>query len=103
MNNKHSLQSFLSDIDRILDGELIAPFEGADCSHEYKELLFIAQMLAQADYTPGNQDQAKKMIADIKAQGELEDDELDLVAGGVNMNNMVDKKGKKKCLGDFDL
>lgn len=95
MNDKNSLESFVSDIDKIVFGELSVQFERDDCDDEYKELLFLAQMLVQADYSQESQGLVKKVISKVQKNDEMADDELDMVAGGVNMNKMTDEEGKK--------
>lgn len=84
MNNKYSLEAFNLDIDRIASGESSVLSEYEDCDAEYKELLQTAQLLAQADYSKESQMGADKLLARLMKKGELEDDELDLVAGGLN-------------------
>jgi len=95
MSDKHYLESFISDIDKIVSGESIISSECDDSDEEYKELLFLAQVLAKADYAPESQgwtEKMKKMIANTRENGEMEDDELDMVAGGVNINDILGKK-----------
>ncbi|GAB6181629.1 hypothetical protein JCM14036_29480 [Desulfotomaculum defluvii] len=95
MNDKNSLESFISDIDKIVFGESNVLFE---CEHgdvEYKELLFLAQVLVKADYSQESQGLVKKVISKMQKNGEMEDDELDMVAGGININIISDEKGKK--------
>lgn len=98
MNAKHSLESFISDIDKILSGESIIPCECDDLDEEYRELLLLAQLLVKADYTITNKDRVekvvKRIISNASKDGELLDDELDLVAGGVNLSEMLDEKNK---------
>lgn len=101
MNKKHSLKSFISDIDKIaLHGETINPAECEDYDKEHKELLLLAQLLAKADYTtksPGRmEDMLAKIIWNARDDDLLEDDELDMVAGGVKINGMLDEKNKKE-------
>ncbi|KJS18305.1 MAG: hypothetical protein VR69_00990 [Peptococcaceae bacterium BRH_c4b] len=100
MNKKHSLKSFVLDIDKIaLYDEAVIPAECEDCDEEYKELLLLAQLLAKADYTTKSQGRMENMMAKIisnaRKDDQLEDDELDMVAGGVNLNEMSDKKKEK--------
>lgn len=97
MNKKHSLKSFISDIDKIaLYGEAIIPAECEDCDKEYRELLLLAQLLAKADYTTKSQGRMENMMAKIisnaREDDQLENDELDMVAGGLNLNEALDKK-----------
>lgn len=100
MNKKHSLDSFISDIDKIvLYGGSITQSDGEGCDEEYKELLSLAQLLAKVDYTTKSQGWMEKVMAKIisnaREDNELEDDELDMVAGGLNLNEMLDEKKKK--------
>lgn len=84
MNEKYNLEVFNLDIDRIASGESIVLSEYQDCDAEYKELLQIAQLLAQADYSRESQRGADKLLTRLMKKGELGDDDLDLVAGGLN-------------------
>ena len=62
-------------------------------------MLFLAQLLAKADYNQKSQDQMetmlKKVIYNIHDVDELDDDELDLVAAGVDLN-IIALENKKK-------
>jgi replicative DNA helicase len=98
MSEKHSLASFISDLDKIVSRESIIPSEREDCAQEEKELLFLAQILVKADYATESSGRIKKMISHIRENGELEDDDLDLVAGGLNLNASDIEKGKKDGL-----
>lgn len=100
MNKKHSLESFISDIDKIvLHGETIILSNDGDCDEEYKELLSLAQLLAKADYKTKSQESMEKMMAKLNSNtqknNELEDNELDMVAGGFHLHQMLDEKKKK--------
>ncbi len=79
MKEKH-LASFLAAVDKIVSGERLRPSEYKAWDEEAKELLFLAQALAES---PPNID------------NELADDDLDRVAGGVNPNGICEKKDKK--------
>ena len=46
------LEAFISDLDKIIIGEPIDPSEHEQYDAEHKELLYLAQLLAEADYTP---------------------------------------------------
>ncbi|MFZ7101731.1 MAG: hypothetical protein ACOWWO_03605 [Peptococcaceae bacterium] len=86
MNEKNCLQEFLADIDKIISGEPVSAAEGEQDNLEYQELLSLAKLLVKADYTPGkNQEQSC----------ELADDDLDMVAGGLNLNGLLTEKDKK--------
>ena len=84
MNQKYNLEALNLDIDKIASGESIVLSEYQDCDAEYKELLQIAQLLAQADYAKESQTGADKLLTRLMKNGELEDDDLDLVAGGTH-------------------
>lgn len=79
MKEKH-LESFLAAVDKIVSGERLRPSEYKDWDEEDKELLFLAKTLAEI---PPNRND------------ELADDDLDMVAGGVNPNGIFDKKAPK--------
>lgn len=83
MSEKYSMDKFILDIDRISSGEAIV-WSDKDCDGEYRELVKIAQLLTQADYTRESKNVAEKLLARAKLSGELDDDDLDMVAGGVN-------------------
>lgn len=99
MREKNSLKLFISDIEKIISGEITISSEYQHWDEEYKELLFLAQLLAKADYTPKSQDQMetmlKKVIHNTHDFDELADDELDLVAAGVNLNEIPVELKKK--------
>lgn len=85
MDKKHSLDSFVSDIDKImLNGGKITQSECGDCDEEYKEILLLAQLLAKVDYTAKSQGRMEEMmveiISNIRKDDELADSELDMVA-----------------------
>ncbi len=98
MDNKRFMETFISDIEKIVTREPVIPSEHDDCDKEYNELLFLAHILAKADYTPDSRDRTEKinkMTTNTRNCGEMEDDELDMVAGGVNLNEQTNEKGKK--------
>ncbi|HBV99463.1 MAG: hypothetical protein JL50_02495 [Peptococcaceae bacterium BICA1-7] len=100
MSKKYSLDSFISDIERIaLHGGTVTQSEVDDCDEEYKELLLLAELLAKVNYTAKSQGRVEKvmaeMISNAREDDELEDDELDMVAGGRNLNEMPDGKKNK--------
>lgn len=74
------LKSFLAAVDKIVSGQPVKPSEYEQFDKDDKELLFLAQMLA---------DESSTIQKD-----ELEDDELDMVAGGVNRNVISDQNNK---------
>lgn len=90
MNEKHDLDSFVSDIDKIVSGESIVSED-----KEYDQLLKLAQFLAKADFYPPSSEMMKKAWENIRKKGELEDDDLDMVAGGLNLNHIIDEQDKK--------
>ncbi|MDD4238890.1 MAG: hypothetical protein PHT62_10125 [Desulfotomaculaceae bacterium] len=97
MNKKHFLDSFISDIDKIvLHGGKITQSECGNCDEEYKEALSLAQLLVKVDYTTKSQGRMEKimaeMISNARKNDELEDSELDMVAGGLNLNGILDDK-----------
>lgn len=93
MRGKTSLKLFISDIEKIISGDINISSEYQHCDKEYKEVLFLAQLLAKADYTQKSQDQMektmRKLINNIHSIDELEDDELDMVAAGVNLKEIL--------------
>jgi len=98
MNERYSLDSFIADIDKIISGESLIMSECEDGNEEDKELLLLAQILARADYAPESQsrtEKMKKMFASIRENGEMQDDDLDMVAGGINMNDILGARGNK--------
>ncbi|SHH18265.1 hypothetical protein SAMN02746098_00382 [Desulfosporosinus lacus DSM 15449] len=99
MIGKNSLELFNLDIEKIISGEIIVSSECQDGDEEYKELLLLAQLLAKADYAQKGQDRAKKIlekaVPSSHVYDELEDDELDMVAAGVNLDLMSVEYEKK--------
>lgn len=93
MNEKHDLDSFVLDIDKAISGESIVSSD----NKEYKELLRLAHLLVKVDFNPNPPfpDMKKKTWEIIAKKGELEDDDLDMVAGGLNLNPSIDEKDKK--------
>lgn len=90
------LDVFLADIEKIISGESISSTEYGPYDAEHQELLFLAQLLTKADYTPETGVGKKRLWSNIYKKGELEDDDLDLVAGGVNLDELFDEINKKK-------
>lgn len=84
MNNKQCMETFILDIDKIVSGESVILSDYEHCDVEYQEMLLIARLLTQADYSQESQDGAARVWANIPKKGQLKDDDLDLVAGGVN-------------------
>jgi hypothetical protein len=91
MNKKRSLASLISDIDKIvLYGKTLIFNEGEDCDKEDKEILLLAQLLAKADYSIKSPNFTEKIFSNARRDDELIDDELDMVAGGLNTNEILD-------------
>lgn len=99
MNEKRCLESFVSDIDKIITGQPVTPATNKDCDQEYQELLVVAQLLATADYTEECQRAKSKVAKIIHRSDELEDDDLDMVAGGANPNSLPEEQLKKNKKG----
>lgn len=100
MSKKYSLDSFISDIEKIaLLGRTIDQSEYGDCDEEYREMLLLAQLLAKVSFTPKGQGRMEKIMAEMlsnaRKDDELKDDELDMVAGGRNLNEMSDGEKNK--------
>ncbi|MGI6647517.1 MAG: hypothetical protein ACOX5W_00230 [Bacillota bacterium] len=96
MLENNGLEAFISDLDKIIFGEPIDPSEYEQYDTEHKELLYLAQLLAQADYTPETRGARERLWSKMHKNGELEDDDLDLVAGGVNLHELFEKIIKRK-------
>ncbi len=95
MIEKDEMKSFVSDIDQIISGKMVISPDSGHQDESYKELLLLAQLLAKADFTADPPERLKKLWADCIKEAELEDDELDMVAGGVNPDALPDNKGEK--------
>ncbi len=95
MIEKHCLESFISDIDRIVAGESVILSECEHCDEDYKDIIRLAQLLEKADYATEPRGGLERICSNIPRIGELEDDDLDMVAGGLNLGAMVDEKDKK--------
>lgn len=96
MNEKICLTSFVADIDKIISGQPITPAAYKDCHEEYRELLALAELLAAADYTAECQGAKSKVAKIVHSSDELEDEQLDMVAGGVNPDAIFDEQKNKK-------
>lgn len=75
------LNSFLAAIDKIVAGKPLTPSEYERYDDEDKELLLIAQALADSGSDTGTD--------------ELDDGELDMVAGGANPRTILPEKNNK--------
>lgn len=95
MMGKNRIESFIANIDKILSGDLVIPAEYMCSDEEEKQLLFLAQLLARADYAGPKHSSMEELWSSIQRGGQLEDDELDMVAGGLNENAILDEKNKK--------
>ncbi len=89
-------ESLTADIDKIIAGELTVSSEDEPYDDERRELLRLAQLLAQADFSAEPSDRIKKLWSELHNNDQLEDDELDKVAGGVNLNAVLDQEKKKE-------
>lgn len=94
MIEKNGLEAFMAYIDKIISGELIVPSKYDPSDEESKELLSLAQLLAKVDYSTETRGGMERIWAKIHKKGELEDDELDMVAGGVNLNAILGQEDK---------
>ncbi|WP_031515862.1 hypothetical protein [Desulfofalx alkaliphila] len=95
MIKKRYLESFNEDIDKILSGDLVIPPDYRHCNDEYKELLFLAQLLARADFSIEMEGRKEKIWSRVREIDELSDEDLDLVVGGLKINETLDKNGNK--------
>lgn len=93
MMEKHCLEMFIADIDKIVSGESVISSACAHGGKEYRELLGLAERLARADYT--GRSRMEKIWADLCKIDELQDDELDMVAGGVSPDAVRGETDKK--------
>jgi len=96
MLENNGLEAFIADLDKIIFGEPIDPSEYEQYDAERQELLCLAKLLAQADYTPETQGARERLWLKMHNFGELADDDLDLVAGGVNLQELFERLIKKK-------
>ncbi|HBQ86816.1 MAG TPA: hypothetical protein DD811_10120 [Syntrophomonas sp.] len=94
MADKQELESLTAAIDKIIAGELTVSSEGEPYD-ERQELLRLAQLLARADFPYEPSDKMKKLWSELQNNGQLEDDELDMVAGGLNLNAVLEQEKKK--------
>jgi hypothetical protein len=93
MMEKHCLKMFIADIDKIISGESVIPFACEHGGEEYQELLGLAELLAKADYT--SKSRMEKIWANFCKTDELQEDELDMVAGGINPDAVLGEKDNK--------
>ncbi|HHV71392.1 MAG TPA: hypothetical protein GXX38_02120 [Clostridia bacterium] len=96
MSEKDWMELFDKELDKIIAGEPIIPSEYDSFNEKCKELLVLARLLAKVDYTTENRAGMGRIWSRIRLNEELEDDALDLVAGGLNLNEVIDEKEKKK-------
>ncbi|MDD2422377.1 MAG: hypothetical protein PHC60_02075 [Heliobacteriaceae bacterium] len=87
MNGK--LEAFNTDLDKIISGGAVTPLWDDE---EYRQLLALAKRLYEADFSPESRMQIKDLLLKTNKNRELEDDVLDLVAGGLNLNEIL-KRG----------
>ncbi len=88
------LESFLADIDKIISGEATIPSACEHCAEEYNELILLAQLLTKADYATEEGKQRVWQKIHKNQPDEIDDEDLDMVAGGVNLQ-ILDEKNKK--------
>lgn len=88
------LELFLADIDRIVSGEATIPSTDEHCGEEYNELIALAQLLTKADYATEDGRQRIWQNINKNQAGEIDDEDLDMVAGGVNLQ-ILDEINKK--------
>lgn len=82
-------------IDKILSSDLVEMPEDQPEDQD-QGLLKLAAMLAKVDFTPTNKKSYAEFIAQIQDKQELNDDELDLVAGGVDLKGLLAQHKRKK-------
>jgi hypothetical protein len=91
--NEHDPNAFMLDIDKILAGE---PVVVSEQDQEYQELLMLAQLLAAADFSRADPEREERIWSKLHQDGRLADDELDLVAGGLNLDALLAEEEKKE-------
>lgn len=94
--NENDIKTFVLEIDQIVSGELDISSAGDGHDQEYQELLMLAQVLAGADFAAESPEREKRIWERLHKSGQLQDDELDRVAGGLNINALLDEHKKKK-------
>jgi hypothetical protein len=94
--NEHDLNAFMLDIDKIFAGEPVVVSAGAGQDQEYQELLMLAQLLAAADFSSEDPEREERIWSKLHQDGRLADDELDLVAGGLNLDALLAEEEKKE-------
>lgn len=95
MNEKECLGKFMADIDRIITGEQITLAEYEHYDAEHKELLSLARLLVRVDYAKENRGAKERIWSKLYNSTELADIDLDMVAGGVNLNGVEERLNKK--------
>lgn len=97
---KHDEQiiKLLADIDMILSPDFAEAPEYQPDDQEHRGLLKLARILAKVDFSPKNRKSFEDFVRKIQKDDELEDSELDLAAGGVDLNNFIglDQNNGKK-------
>lgn len=95
MTEKDCPASFTADIDKIISEEISIPLPPGHNGDEYREMLFVAQLLAKTDYVEETKAARERIRSNIQNNGQLDDEDLDLVAGGANLNAVFDKITKE--------
>jgi len=95
MTSKNKIKAFIQDIEGIVSGKQ-AQSSQHNIEPEYRDILTVARMLAEADYSDKAQAAANKLIAEFKSGDQLEDEDLDMVAGGTNTNALIDEYDKNR-------
>lgn len=100
MKEEKCMEMFLHDLDHIALGKDVERAHYAQCDPEYIELLDLAKLLAEADFAERANLAAARLKDKLFSREDLDDEELDLVAGGRNTNPLNlendDKFGFKK-------
>lgn len=94
-----NLRNLLNDeIDRLLASDSAEMPEHPQYNEECQDLLKLAAALAKVDFTPARKKSFAEFAGQIKNKNnaELNDDELDLVAGGVDLKWFLEKNEGKK-------
>lgn len=76
-------------IEKIINKEPVTSSNDVEINQDDKELLTLAKLLREVDFSKDSKLNSKTLCKKTKDDQELDDDDLDLVAGGRNPNALV--------------
>lgn len=95
MRGKQKNELFMEDVDKILEGSLSVSTNDWQAEDEEKQLLYLAQLLTKVDLGKNSELHMEDLWKKINKKGQLDDLDLDMVAGGKNEAAINNDKNKK--------